>query len=40
MRGAVSIEQGWMLDWDSRIAINEIIKENLDTTKDTGLPFF
>jgi len=40
MRGSVSIEQAWQLDWDSRITINEIIKDNLDTTKDTGLPFF
>jgi hypothetical protein len=40
MRGGLSIEEAWQLDWDSRVVISELIKENLDTTKDTGLPFF
>lgn len=40
MRGGVTIEEAWQLDWDSRMAISELIKENLETTKESGLPFF
>jgi hypothetical protein len=40
MRGGLTIEEAWQLDWDSRIAISDLIKSNLETTKDTGLPFF
>lgn len=39
MRG-LSYSEGMMLSWDEREIIGEIIKENLDTTKKTGLPFF
>jgi len=40
MRGALSIEQAFMLDVQDREIISEIIKENLETTKESGLPFF
>lgn len=40
MRGALSIEEAYMLDFESREMIGEIIKENLETTKKSGLPFF
>jgi hypothetical protein len=40
MRGSVSIEEAWMMDWADREIISEIIKENLETTKESGLPFF
>jgi hypothetical protein len=40
MRGGVTIEEAWQLDFDSRQAISELIKENLETTKESGLPFF
>lgn len=39
MRG-LSYSEGMMLSWDEREIIGEIIKENLETTKKTGLPFF
>jgi hypothetical protein len=28
------------MSWDEREIIGEIIKENLETTKKSGLPFF
>jgi hypothetical protein len=40
MRGALSIEEAHMLDYQDRIVISEIIKENLETTKETRMPFF
>ena len=40
MRGGLSYDHALQLSVSERRAINEIIKENLDTTKKTGLPFF
>ena len=40
MRGSLSITESYMLDYTDRTIISEIIKENLDTTKQTNLPFF
>jgi len=39
MRG-LSYAEGMNLSWDEREIVGEIIKENLETTKKTGLPFF
>jgi hypothetical protein len=40
MRGALSIEEAFQLDFASREIISEIIKENMEITKETQLPFF
>lgn len=40
MRGALDIEQAFMLDYSDREIISEIIKDNLKTTEETNLPFF
>ena len=40
MRGALSIEQAFMLYAQDREIIMELVKENLETTKESGLPFF
>jgi hypothetical protein len=40
MRGGVSYEQALNLSQTERKIISELIKENLDTTKKSGLPFF
>jgi hypothetical protein len=40
MRGGLTVEEAYSIDFESRVIISEIIKDNLDTTKDTGLPFF
>jgi hypothetical protein len=40
MRGALSVEQAFMMDIADREIISDIIKENMETTKESGLPFF
>ena len=40
MRGGVSYEQALNLSQTERKMISELIKDNLDTTKKSGLPFF
>jgi len=39
MRG-LSYSEAMNLSWEERDIVNEIIKENLETTKKSGLPFF
>ena len=39
MRG-LSYAEGINLSYDEREIVGEIIKENLETTKKSGLPFF
>ena len=39
MRG-LSYSEGMNLSWEERDIVAEIIKENLETTKKTGLNFF
>lgn len=39
MRG-LSYQEALNLDPDERNIVGEIIKENLETTKKSGLPFF
>ena len=40
MRGSLSAEQAFQLDHESREVIQQIIEDNLKTTKESGLPFF
>lgn len=40
MRGGVSYEQALQLSYSERNSINKIVKDNLETTKKTGLPYF
>ena len=40
MRGSVSYEHALMMSSKERETIGKIIKENLETTKKSGLPFF
>jgi len=40
MRGGITYDQALQLSITERNAINKIIKENLETTKKSGLPFF
>jgi hypothetical protein len=40
MRGGITLEEAYNLNQEDRILINAIIKENLETTKESGLPFF
>jgi hypothetical protein len=40
MRGGISYVQALSLSLAERVAISALIKENLETTRKTGLPFF
>lgn len=40
MRGSLTMDQVFQLDITDRNIIFDIIEENLETTKDSGLPFF
>ena len=40
MRGGVSYDQALQLSITERQLISKLIKENLETTKKSGLPFF
>jgi hypothetical protein len=40
MRGGITLEEAYQIDVADRLIINEIIKDNLETTKESGMPFF
>jgi hypothetical protein len=40
MRGGISYDHALQLSIAERTAISSLIKDNLETTKKTGLPFF
>lgn len=40
MRGGLSFEEAMLLSNSDREMINELIKENMEATKKSGLPFF
>ena len=40
MRGGMTVDQAFQIDVADREIINEIIKDNLETTKESGLNFF
>lgn len=40
MRGGISYDQAMQLSVAERKIIQEIVKENMETTKKSGLPFF
>jgi hypothetical protein len=40
MRGSISYDDGMMLSNQDIVIINKIIKDNIETTEKTKLPFF
>lgn len=40
MRGALSIDDAFALSYQDRVIMSDLIKDNLETTKKSGLPFF
>jgi len=40
MRGGISLNEAAQLTYEDRMVIANLIKENLDTTNRTKLPFF
>lgn len=39
MRGGLSLSEAFMLSFEEKNFINDIVKENMEWTKDTGMPF-
>jgi hypothetical protein len=40
MRGSITLDEGYSLSYEDRAIIGDIVKENLETTKKSGMPFF
>jgi len=40
MRGSLTFDEAFQLDYESREIISKIIEENLETTNKSGLPYF
>ena len=40
MRGSISLEEIFSMEPTDRFLIADLIKENMETTKKSGLPFF
>ena len=40
MRGSITYDDANLLSYEDRNTISELIKANLETTKESGLPFF
>lgn len=40
MRGGLNYDQAMQLSLEEREVIGKIVKENMKTTKESGLPFF
>jgi hypothetical protein len=40
MRGGVTYEEAMQMSQQEREVINDIVKDNMETTKKSGLPFF
>jgi hypothetical protein len=40
MRGGLSYSEAMMLSLDERQIIEQIIKDNMEATKKSGMPFF
>jgi hypothetical protein len=40
MRGGINLDQALQLSYDDRRLIADLIKENMDVVKKTGLPYF
>jgi len=40
MRGGMTLEEAYNLDHETREIISNIVEKNLETTKETKMPFF
>jgi hypothetical protein len=40
MRGSITVDEAYSLSIEDREIISNIVKDNLETTKKSGLPFF
>lgn len=37
MRGGINVEQAWLLSYNERSIIMDIVKDNVERTKESGL---
>ena len=40
MRGSMTMDEAFQLSNEDRSLISDLVKENMETTKKTNLPFF
>jgi hypothetical protein len=40
MRGGVTLEEAYTMSWEERQLVGDIVKDNIETTKKSGMPFF
>ena len=40
MRGGITLDEAYTMSYEDRQIVSSIIKDNLETTKKSGLPFF
>lgn len=40
MRGGVTYDEAMQMSYAERTTVSNLVKDNLETTKKTGLPFF
>jgi len=40
MRGGLGVEEAFYLSFEDREIIGKLVKDNLETTKKSGMPFF
>ena len=40
MRGGITIDEAFGLSYEDRKIIADLVEDNLETTKKSGLPFF
>lgn len=40
MRGSISVDEAYLLSYEDRDMISHLIKDNLETTKKSGMPYF
>ena len=40
MRGGMTLDEAFALSFSDRELISQLINENLETAKETGMPFF
>ena len=40
MRGGIGYDECHMLTHDEKLIVSKIIEKNLETTKESGMPFF
>ena len=40
MRGGITLDEAYSLSYEDRLIVSSLIKENIETTKKSGLPFF